>query len=183
MKIINKELVKDGKFLNFFHYKLDDGRNYEVVSRSKTPNPYNCDAVDIIAFSPSFQKICVIKEYRVPLEGYIIAFPAGLREQDEALLDTAKRELNEECNLHLDTILDALAPSAQSAGMTDETVATVICVASGDPSSCNQTADEDITPMWITREEAQKLLSSGVMFSGRCQMFLMMWSNFVNTGE
>lgn len=175
-----------GKFINYYNFRLDDGRDYEVVSRrnltldkimnvDKLNSFKNADAVDIIAFSPDLEKILIIKEWRYPLNDYVYAFPAGLCEPDESVPDAAKRELFEETGLEIDNVFDVLEPSYQSVGMTDEAVATIICSAKGEITNKNATENEDITPMWVTRSEARDLTHHS-KFSGRCQMVIAAWS-------
>ena len=175
MKTLVTECKWAGKFLNFFHYHLDNGKIYEVCSRKKIPDPNNCDAVDIIAFNKSKEKVCVVSEYRVPVGKRIIAFPAGLRESDEHILDTAKRELFEETGLTITHVIKQLPPAFQSPGMSDENVATIICVAEGEPTNSNATSDEDICPMWIDRLEAYDMIKQNKPMSVRVQIFLSMW--------
>ena len=171
--------VYNGKYVHTYELKFADGRKYEVASRNNMDkfmtNP-ECDAVDIIAFSEDFSKICIIKEYRIPVGDYIYAFPAGLRDSGESITRTAERELYEETGLFVSKQIKTLLPSYQSAGFSDEKLATVICTAIGEVTNLNQTKDEDIIPMWINKEEAIKLLTTE-KFSGRCQIFLTLWSN------
>ena len=171
--------VYNGKYVHTYELKFADGRKYEVASRNNMDkfmtNP-ECDAVDIIAFSEDFNKICIIKEYRIPVGDYIYAFPAGLRDSGESIARTAERELYEETGLFVSKQIKTLLPSYQSAGFSDEKLATVICTAIGEVTNLNQTKDEDIIPMWINKEEAIKLLTTE-KFSGRCQIFLTLWSN------
>ena len=180
MKIIDIEPVYEGKFLKFYHYKLDDGRNYEVVSRHPVDmdniNSNLFDAVDIIAFDSTFQKILVVKEWRPPVNDYIYAFPAGLRDAGETIVETATRELLEETRAEFKTILKVLPPAYQSAGMTNETVASVICIAQGEVDSRYSSIHEDITPLWLTKAEVKQLFNSDKKFSGSCQMVLWIWA-------
>ena len=178
MKIIDIEPVYEGKFLKFYHYKLDDGRNYEVVSRHSVDmdniNNNQYDAVNIIAFDPTFQKVLVVKEWRPPVNDYIYAFPAGLRESGETMVEVASRELFEETGTSIQTLFKILSPAYQSVGMTNETVASVICTVKGDITNENMSINEDITPLWLTKEEVKQLFDSDKKFSGRCQMVLWM---------
>ena len=161
MKIVDIKPVYEGKFLKFYHYKLDDGRNYEVVSR----HPVNMDnlnnnlfdAVDIIAFDPTLQKVLVIKEWRPPANDYIYAFPAGLRDPGETIVETATRELFEETRAEVKTILKVFPPAYQSAGMTNETVASVVCVVQGKIDGKYSSIHEDITPLWLSKAEVKQL--------------------------
>ena len=168
--------VYDGKFLHFYNFKLESGRNYEVVSRQKFEdiNKAGADAVDIIALSPDFKKVLVIKEWRVPVNDYIYAFPAGLCEPNEDIITTAKRELFEETGLEIQDILDILPPAYQSAGMSNEAVATVVCTVKGEITNKNTTKDEDIYPMWITEKQVADIVFNNKT-SGRCQMFLYLF--------
>ena len=179
-KVVGLKKVHIGQFLKFYNFILSNGQNYEVVSR-RDLTMYNlnnllADAVEIIAFSPDFQKLLIIKEWRIPVNDYIFSFPAGLRETDEQIFDTAARELYEETGLSIRTILDVLPPSYQSAGMTNEAVATVICSATGQITNKNASEHENIFPIWVSKADALDLLSSG-KFSGRCQMVLSFWAN------
>ena len=178
-KLLDIKLQHEGKFLKFYNFVLDDGRNYEVISRRElnleNVNNFAADAVDILAFSRDFQKILIIKEWRVPVNDYIYALPAGLRESDETILSAAQRELFEETGQYISGVYKILPPAYQSAGMSNEAVATVVCAVSSEIlSSEHSTKDEDITPMWITKKDAEELLKSNKM-SGRCQMVLYWW--------
>ena len=177
MKIVSKDIRWAGKFLNYFWYHLSDGRIYEVCSRNRNPDPYErkSDAVSIVAFNEDRTAVCLVREYRVPLEGYCYSFPAGLREPNESIYDTAHRELFEETGLKILTYGKDLPASYQSPGITDESVSTIFVTASGEPTNANQTKDEDITPMWVTKEDARRILCVGTNISARCQMFLTMW--------
>lgn len=185
VELLDIEPVHEGKFLKFYHFNLNDGRAYEVVSRRELTmqniNNFSADAVDIIAFSPDRQKILVIKEWRVPVNDYIYAFPAGLREPGEGIFETARRELFEEAGLHIETLHDILPPAYQSAGMTNEVVASVFCSASGELTNANSMGDEDITPMWLSKADALELLPQG-KFSARCQLVLSLWVNEASLG-
>lgn len=173
MKIIDKSIKWAGKYLNFLHYHLDDGRIYEVCSRKQHPNPKKSDAVSIIAFNKIQNKVCLIKEYRVPAEGYIWSFPAGLRDLDEDPEATAARELFEETGLTYEKTLMITSPSFQSPGMTDENVVTVFCIASGEPQPKGENTEDIIEAKWVDKEEVANIITQPI--SARCQMFLMMW--------
>lgn len=186
VELLEIEPIHEGKFLKFYNFKLSDGRTYEVISRRdltmENVNTFSADAVDIIAFSPDRQKILVIKEWRIPVNDYIYAFPAGLRESNEGIFETARRELYEETGLHIETLYDILPPAYQSAGMTNEVVASVFCSADGELTNANSMSDEDIVPMWLSKADALELLSHG-KFSARCQLVLSLWANEASLGR
>ena len=183
MKVLYKTTKWAGKFLNLHHYHLDDGRIYEVCSRKVHPNPEECDAVDIIAFNKGHKSICIIQEYRPAVEGFVFAFPAGLREQGEDVIETARRELWEECGLKIATIDKVLPPSFQSPGMSDESCATVICTVENETelTAANASGNEMIHPYWYTKERVREMLNSPyqIPMSVRCQIFLAAWSGHI----
>ena len=69
------------------------------------------------------------KEYRVPLGGWEIAFPAGLMDGDEGPGKAARRELAEETPYEVTEITDVSPALASSPGITDEMVHIVRCFA------------------------------------------------------
>ena len=177
MEVVSKDIRWAGKFLNYFWYHLSDGRIYEVCSRSRKPDVKEKmfgDAVSIIAFNEDKSAVCLVREYRPAIEGYCWAFPAGLREPGESIYGTAERELFEETGLKVVEFGKTLEQSFQSPGLTDESVETIVVIASGEPTNENETEHEDIKPVWVTKEGARRiLLNEGI--SARCQMFLAMW--------
>lgn len=181
MKVVVKEKKWAGNHLNFFHYYLDDNRIYEVCSRSKNPDVKEKmfgDAISIIAFNEDKSAVCLVHEYRPAIEGYCWAFPAGLREPGESTYGTAERELFEETGLKVVEFGKILDQSFQSPGITDESVETIVVTASGEPTNKNETEHEDIKPMWVTKDEARRILLGG-WISARCQMFLAMWCGLI----
>ncbi len=64
-----------------------------------------------------------------------------------------------------------------SAGMTDESVALLYCICEGEISTEFLESDEDITPIALNKEDAQKLLNSEEKFDIKLYMVLQ---SFVN---
>lgn len=97
MRVTSKELAFEGKYLRVVrkHFQTDQGEEgvWETVERT---NIHNRGAVVVIALTKE-RKVILEKNWRVPLEGFVIQFPAGLtdraRESEE---ETARRELLEE---------------------------------------------------------------------------------------
>ncbi|MFN3395861.1 MAG: NUDIX hydrolase [Thermodesulfovibrionales bacterium] len=93
-EVLNRETLWEGKFLRAvsLRYKDSSGklRDWEAVER------VNCKG--IVAVVPITNDGCVllIRQFRPPVNGYVIEFPAGLNDRDEDLDVVAKRELLEE---------------------------------------------------------------------------------------
>ena len=125
-------------------YEMPDGRmhSYECASR-KPPEAFQAalearsrssveggdfseppDAVCIVAQTPR-DSLVMIREFRYPLNSWCIAFPAGLIDAGEDVVECACRELEEETGyqVNLDAGVRVLPqPGFSSTGLTDETV-------------------------------------------------------------
>lgn len=136
---INKYLLK---------YRLPDGETieYESVSRKSLEEyrarleinakgqggrPENADAVCIVPVLPD-DSLLMIREFRYPVNGWVVAFPAGLMEPGETLRECVDRELMEETGFMVRKDFDGnplirLPQSGfSSVGMSDENVSIVI---------------------------------------------------------
>ncbi|MDI9218844.1 NUDIX hydrolase [Clostridium tertium] len=120
------------------------------------------DAVVIVAKHVKEDKLVMIRQYRVPINGYIIELPAGLIDNNESFEEAVKRELKEETGLNLINIdyKNTKEKVYVSAGMTDESIALVQCTCDGEISSENLEDDEDIEVIMVSKEEARKLINS-----------------------
>ena len=142
-KLTGIEQVSDGWVKKYvLTYEMPDGsmHPYEVASR-KGPDalralleangagqpPATADAICIVARTPR-DTLVLIREFRYPLNSWCIAFPAGLLEPGEDMLECAGRELQEETGYSIIAGSQARKlPQAgySSTGMTDETVQVV----------------------------------------------------------
>lgn len=93
-EVIDKDTLWEGSFLRILGLRYRDSsgklRDWEAVER------VNCKG--IVAVVPITNDGCVllIRQFRPPVNGYVIEFPAGLNDRDEPLDVVAKRELLEE---------------------------------------------------------------------------------------
>jgi len=97
MRVTRKEIAFEGNYLRLIkkHFETDAGKQgvWEAVERT---NIYNRGAVVVIALTDK-REVILEKNWRVPLESFIIQFPAGLTDRDqENEEETARRELLEE---------------------------------------------------------------------------------------
>ncbi|HEQ72144.1 MAG TPA: NUDIX hydrolase [Spirochaetia bacterium] len=77
-------------------------------------------AVFMVPIDPRRKQLLLIRQYRLPLEGYVVEFPAGLIDPGESPETTAVRELKEETGF-TGELLELSRPLALSAGITNET--------------------------------------------------------------
>ena len=168
---IEKKL--SNRFLSFYELEAvnRDGSTfpYYMVSRNSDPDTLKAvahhnkpDGVILYGvYGEEKDKVVLIRQYRFPIGGYVYEFPAGLVEPGEDLLTSGIREMYEETGLTF-TPKDAgprSNPFFMTVGMTDESCGTVFGYCSGDPTSCNQEASEEIQVVIADREECRRILA------------------------
>lgn len=160
--------LTDEKWLNLFDVRYvtrsGDEKSWKMATRQKEPkciknNYEQPDAVVIVPFHTAKNKMVIIREYRVPLNDYEYGFPAGLVDEDETVEQATRRELREETGLTVSRFIKRSPPIYSSAGMTDESVAMVYVECEGKPSTSANTESEIIETLFITPDEALRLLS------------------------
>ncbi len=97
MKITRRELAFEGKYLRIVnkYFQTNAGKEgvWETVTRT---NVYNSGAVVIVALTKE-RELILERNWRVPLESFVLQFPAGLTDREgESEEETARRELLEE---------------------------------------------------------------------------------------
>lgn len=91
LEILGKKKIFKGNYLNVWQTEFKDKKGniqtWEWIEKN--------NAVFIFPITKE-QKVVLIKNFRVPLERYVIEMPAGLMDRDETSEETARRELLEE---------------------------------------------------------------------------------------
>lgn len=150
----------------------DHIKEYDFVSRhnfmSREPEilsqPYKQESVGIFVFNKDKSKMLLIKEFRYPINNYVISTPAGLIDSEESITDAAIRELYEEVGYTKNqiTIESVLQPSYSSVGISDEQTASVfVTVDDSIKPKQHLEASEDITYFWINAHDAEFFLENG----------------------
>lgn len=174
-KVKNIKTLAATKYLSLYSAdyvnKKGDLRNWTIASRKSLETVKNkffnsgedsIDAVIIFAEHIDENKLVLIRQFRVPINNYVLELPAGLVDGNEKFEEAVRRELKEETGLDLIKI-DRQGTKEKvyiSAGMTDESVAFVKCTCNGTVSKENLEDDEDIEVIMVTKEEAKELLKS-----------------------
>ncbi|MCF0148178.1 MAG: NUDIX hydrolase [Clostridium sp.] len=169
------KVLSQNKFLSLYSAdyinKKGNLKNWTIASRKdlkRLENIYfngeedKIDAVVIIAEHIEEKKLVVIRQFRVPINDYVIELPAGLVDGNEGFEEAVKRELKEETGLDIIEI-DKEGTSEKvyvSVGMTDESIALVKCKCKGIVSTENLEEDEDIEVIMLNKEEAKELIAS-----------------------
>ena len=168
-QFINLEKTSGGKYIKLYlaKYKTPNGEKlYEIASRkdvpdiiNKTPSP---DAVRILPyfFDENVNlKIVLIKEFRFAINQYIYGLPAGLIEENENPIESAKRELEEEIGAKVVKICQTENLSYSSAGFCDESI---VCFEAEVELNQKQHLDkfEDIMVKVVDLETLNKMLDA-----------------------
>jgi ADP-ribose pyrophosphatase len=94
VRILEKKTVWEGKFLRSIISTYIDSsgsvRAWESFER------VNCKGVVAIVPVTDDKEVLLIRQFRPPVNGYVIEFPAGLNDKGDTLEEAARRELLEE---------------------------------------------------------------------------------------
>lgn len=94
VRIIGTRTVWEGKFLRFILTTYADSSG--VVREWESFERVNCEGIVAIVPITDDEEVLLIRQFRPPVRGYVIEFPAGLSEKDDTLEEAARRELLEE---------------------------------------------------------------------------------------
>jgi len=109
------------------------------------------------------KKLVLIKEFRVPLNGYIYELPAGLVDPGESPEDAARREFHEETGLTITKLLHPISPAlVNSPGLSDESIHMVFAEASGTVDTSKHEGSEDIEVLVYSQAAVQKLVEDAM---------------------
>jgi ADP-ribose pyrophosphatase len=130
MQIKKIEQVTREKWLNLYAADFEhNGHTGRWLYASRKSQPHTDRHADAVIIVPVLREtgappcLVMVKEFRVPIGDYILAFPAGLLDGGESIEDTARRELQEETGLEVAAIKRISQPLYSSSGLTDEAVA------------------------------------------------------------
>lgn len=170
-----REIIRQtqNKFLNMFEFrgtnKMGHPFRYFVASRAEKDEDLKAVSGEnfpdgVIMYSLYGEKkdrVVLIRQFRIPLGGYLYEFPAGLVEKGEDYREAAVREMHEETGLTMTPIeADPMyeAPRFTTAGLTDESCCMVYGYASGEPSRKYLEEGEEIQIILADREEVKRIL-------------------------
>lgn len=146
--IKNKQKIFDGNFLKVwfttFLDKKGDERIWEWVEKK--------DAVTVFAITKN-NKVVLIKNFRIPLEKYVIEMPAGLLDREgESNEEAVRRELLEETGYTAEKYYP-LPPTPYGAGTTNTLYHDFIATGATKISEIQGDVTEDITVFEIPANE------------------------------
>ncbi|CAI4227367.1 unnamed protein product [Auanema sp. JU1783] len=140
-ELTNEETVYSGQWLTTrqVQFKAANGVTGVWQSSHRTTKREGAlvDGVDIIAFLIKDNKkfIILVKQYRIPMKGWSLEFPAGLIDKGETVEECAIRELKEETGYVIsssDIIHKSGGVQGLDPGLTDDSIQFVTVNVNGD---------------------------------------------------
>jgi ADP-ribose pyrophosphatase len=117
IRIVDKKVLTEGKFLRFVLASYVDSsgvtREWELFER------INCNGIVAIVPVTDEGNVLLIRQFRPPVNGYVIEFPAGLNDKGDTLAEAARRELREETG-YVSKEMTPLVEGPMSSGASGE---------------------------------------------------------------
>jgi ADP-ribose pyrophosphatase len=166
MRVIHVEKLTNEKWLNLFaaSYEHNDHKGRWVYASRKS-GPAEGKAVDAVVIVPVLHeagrppRLVMIREFRIPLNDYSLAFPAGLLEKGESVEECVRREMLEETGLEVFRFRKVSPPLYSSTGMTDEAaVLAFVDVRATPDGKQHLEATEDLELRLLEYEEVCRLV-------------------------
>lgn len=160
--------------------KTNHMAQYDIASRNKglTMETLGRDlptnAVAILPVDPVNRRVLLTREFRMPVNDYLMAVPAGLVDPGEDVRTAAARELLEETGCIAGDIT-VLPPAFSCIGLTDESASCVIATVKEETASA-QEENEEITSRWYSYGEALAIMTDPDVKTGaRAQLLVLLW--------
>src|SRR4030042_4457616 len=117
VRILEKNTIWEGKFLRFVLTTYIDSSG--IVRKWESFERVNCKGIVVIVAVTDDKEVLLIRQFRPPVNGYVIEFPAGLNDRGDTLEKAAERELLEETGYSAREMI-FLAEGPMSSGASGE---------------------------------------------------------------
>ena len=174
--IDNTETIAKGKFLELqrISFTNDDGKElqWEACQRVNQAN-----AVSVFAIMPKAKTIVLVRQFRPPVGKYCIECPAGIIEEGESVLESAKRELLEETGYVVDKVVETGVAAENSSGLTGELTTPIVALIDESKPRAKQHLDNsehiEVLEVPISRlcNTLKKASANGDVVSGKLLAF------------
>lgn len=155
-KVIEKKSLYEGKFLRFVKATYTDSRGlfrqWEFIERA------NCNGIVAIVPVKNAHEVLLIRQYRPPLDRYVIEFPAGLNDKGDSIEEAARRELLEETGYYAGKIM-YLTEGPLSSGASGEILSVYLAEDLEFSGTAKRDETEDIEVITIPIDEVHDHLT------------------------
>ncbi len=168
-KTLSSRTVYDGRIvrLDVLTVQLPDGREStrEIVRHG--------EAAVILASLPD-GRFLFVRQFRKPLESFVLEAIAGGREEGESPEDCARRETAEETGRVVETLVP-LGPLVCSPGYCTEVIHAFHATLAPGEGAQHLDSDENIETVALSRDEVENAIADGSLWDGKT---LAAWAKF-----
>lgn len=156
IRIIDRKILWEGRFLRCILTTYVDSsgtiREWESFER------VNCKGIVVIVPITEEEKVILTRQFRPPVNEYVIEFPAGLNERGDPLEEVARRELLEETGYSAKEII-FIGKGPLSSGSSGEVLTAFLAKGLEFKGTGDRDETEDIEVIKIPIEEIYDRLS------------------------
>jgi ADP-ribose pyrophosphatase len=125
------------------------------------------------------KRILLVRQFRLPAEGYLWELPAGTVDPGEKPLQTARRELKEETGYHARN-WKKLVSFFPSPGFLNEKM-TIFLATGLTAGAATPMGDERIETRWFTAREIEAAIESGKIQDAKTMLGYFFWKRFLSS--
>jgi len=155
--VTDKKTVYQGKFLRFMKATYTDScglfREWEFIER------VNCNGIVAIVAVTDTHEVLLIRQFRPPVNRYVIEFPAGLNDKGDTIEEAARRELLEETGYYARRLIP-VTEGPLSSGASGEILSVFLAQDLKFKGTAERDETEDIEVMKIPIETLYDHLSA-----------------------
>lgn len=160
MSVIGREITWQGNFLRsvLIRYNVRCNSSNEIEQRDwEAFERINCDGViGIVPFTDNGE-VVLIRQFRPPVNGFVVELPAGLVDKGEAFEDAVRRELIEETGYQAGDI-KFLVSGPMSSGASSEILSVYVATGLTHVGVGERDETEDIEVLPVPLEEVGRRL-------------------------
>jgi len=160
MTVLNKKTLWEGKFLRSVLIQYNVRCNSSNCVEKHVWEAFervNCDGViGIVPFTET-KEVILIRQFRPPIDGYVVELPAGLVDPGEAFEDAVRRELIEETGYAAGSV-HFLTDGPMSSGASAEILTVYVATGLAHVGIGNRDETEDIEVLVVPLERLYETL-------------------------
>jgi ADP-ribose pyrophosphatase len=170
MKLLSSELKYQNRLFSVTEDHVKDPAGFEI-RRAIVQHPGSA----VMMAVDDKKRILLVRQYRVPVRGYLWELPAGKLDEGESAIQAARRELAEETGYRARQ-WKKLATFYPSPGYVAEKM-TIFLATNLTPGKATPMDDEQIETRWFTPKEVEQQIRAGKIVDGKTMIGYFSWKN------